>query len=69
MQQATYNSGGSLFTTGTEEFSDVDTLVLGESEEIMPALIKDMENNNLKKIYSMDKFPAIEKLRYLHGIS
>ncbi|OQA21211.1 MAG: biotin synthase [Actinobacteria bacterium ADurb.Bin346] len=54
-------AGGSLFTTGTEEFSDVDTLVLGESEEIMPALIKDMENNNLKKIYSMDKFPAIEK--------
>jgi len=54
-------AGGSLFTTGCEEFSDIDTLVLGESEEVMPVLIKDIENKNLKKIYSMNKFPAIEK--------
>ncbi len=54
-------AGGSLFTTGWEEFSSVDTLVLGESEEIMPDLIKDMENNNLKKIYSAEDFPPINK--------
>jgi radical SAM superfamily enzyme YgiQ (UPF0313 family) len=54
-------AGGSLFTTGHEEYSQVDTLVLGESEEIMPELVKDMENNSLKKIYSMQQFPAIEK--------
>ncbi|MCJ7473316.1 MAG: DUF4070 domain-containing protein [Actinobacteria bacterium] len=54
-------AGGSLFTTGCEEFSHIDTLVLGESEEIIPTLIKDMENNNLKKIYSMEEFPSIQK--------
>ena len=54
-------AGGSLFTTGWEEFSYVDTLVLGESEEIIPDLIKDIENDDVKKIYSMKSFPAIEK--------
>ncbi|MBN1298793.1 MAG: DUF4070 domain-containing protein [Actinobacteria bacterium] len=54
-------AGGSLFTTGSEEFLDIDTLVLGESEEIMPTLIEDMQNGNIKKIYSINKFPDIEK--------
>lgn len=54
-------AGGSLFTTGWEEFSDIDTIVLGESEEILPQLIKDMENNSLKKMYSMEGYPAIGK--------
>ena len=54
-------AGGSLFTTGWEEFSNIDTLVLGESEEIIPVLVKDMENKNLRKIYSMEEFPAIQK--------
>ncbi len=53
-------AGGSLFTTSFEEFSDIDTLVLGESEEIIPTLVKDIENKNLKKIYQNNKFPAIE---------
>ena len=54
-------AGGSLFTTAWEEFSNIDTIVMGESEEIIPVLIKDMENGNLKKIYSMKEFPAIQK--------
>jgi len=54
-------AGGSLFTTCCEEFSHIDTIVLGESEEIIPTLVKDMENKNLKKIYSMEEFPAIQK--------
>ncbi|MFO7929449.1 MAG: radical SAM protein [Candidatus Humimicrobiaceae bacterium] len=54
-------AGGSLFTTGWQEFSNADAIVLGESEEIMPALVKDMKNNSLKKIYSKEKFPAIDK--------
>ena len=54
-------AGGSLFTTGWEEFSNIDTIVLGESEEIISVLIKDIENNNLKKIYSMKDFPDIQK--------
>lgn len=54
-------AGGSLFTTSWEEFSDIDTIILGEAEEIIPVLVKDMENRNLKKIYSMEGFPPIQK--------
>ncbi len=54
-------AGGSLFTTGYEEFAYTDTLVLGEAEEIMPLLVHDIENNSLKKIYSAEKFPPINK--------
>jgi radical SAM superfamily enzyme YgiQ (UPF0313 family) len=54
-------AGGSLFTTGGEGSYNIDTLVLGESEEIMPAIIKDMENNSLKKLYSAKGFPSIQK--------
>lgn len=55
-------AGGSLFTTGWEEFSNIDTLVLGEAEEVIPVLVKDMENKNLRKIYSMENFPPIQKV-------
>jgi radical SAM superfamily enzyme YgiQ (UPF0313 family) len=54
-------AGGSLFTTAWEEFPNIDTIVVGESEEIIPFLIKDMENNSLKKKYSMKEFPDIQK--------
>ncbi len=54
-------AGGSLFTTCWEEFSNIDTIVLGEAEEIIPVVIKDMENRNLEKIYSMEEFPTIQK--------
>ncbi|MGM0366292.1 MAG: B12-binding domain-containing radical SAM protein [Actinomycetota bacterium] len=52
-------AGGSLFTTGWEEFKDVDTMVLGEAEELLPEIIKDLENGNLKKIYTCERFPDI----------
>jgi len=54
--------GGSLFTTVFEEFSDADTIVLGEAEETMPVLIKDIENHTIKKIYPMEEFPDIGKV-------
>jgi len=54
-------AGGSLFYNSMDEFSHIGTIVLGECEEIIPALIKDMENKKLKKIYSMKEFPAIQK--------
>jgi len=53
--------GGSLFSSGNAEFASADTIVIGESEEIIPTLIKDIENNDLKKQYSMEKFPDISK--------
>ncbi|MDD3777365.1 MAG: radical SAM protein [Actinomycetota bacterium] len=54
-------AGGSLFTTGWEEFSDADTIVLGEAEEIMDTLVKDLKDNKLKRMYFMDEFPPIVK--------
>jgi len=54
-------AGGSLFTTGWEEFKHVDTMVLGEAEDLMPEIIKDIKRGNLKRIYSCEKFPDIEK--------
>ncbi|MBN1621346.1 MAG: B12-binding domain-containing radical SAM protein [Endomicrobiales bacterium] len=53
-------AGGSLFTTGWEAPSNIDTVVLGEAEEIIPDLVKDMENDSLKRIYSREGFPAIK---------
>lgn len=54
--------GGSLFTNSYEEFSDADSIVIGEAEEIIPVLVKDIENNSLKKTYSMEKFPDIKEV-------
>src|SRR4030043_2082839 len=44
--------GGSLFTNGWEEFSNIEVIVLGEAEDILPVLIDDLKNGTLKKIYS-----------------
>jgi radical SAM superfamily enzyme YgiQ (UPF0313 family) len=54
-------AGGSLFTTCSDEFPDIDTIVLGEAEETIHSLIKDIRDNDLKKVYSMEGFPPIAK--------
>lgn len=54
-------AGGPLFTTGHEEFPEVDHMVMGEVEEIIGDIIKDMESGTLKKIYSAGNFPDIKK--------
>ncbi len=54
-------AGGSLFANGWEEFSSIEAIVLGESEDILPVLIDDLKNGTLKKIYSSEKFPDIKK--------
>lgn len=54
-------AGGPLFTTGWEEFSEVDHLVLGEAEETLPLFLKDWQKGRPQKIYSSQKFPEIRK--------
>ena len=54
-------AGGPLFTTGWEDFKDVDHIFLGEAEDIFPEFIDDLENNCLKKIYNNKFFPDIKK--------
>ena len=54
-------AGGPLFTTGFEEFKNIDHLVLGEAEETLKLFLKDFKNKKLKKIYQPKTFPKISE--------
>lgn len=54
-------AGGPLFTTGWEDFPQIDYFVLGEAEENLPFFLKDFKKNTLKRIYFTEKFPDIRK--------
>jgi len=54
-------AGGPLFTTGYEEFEDVDYLVLNEAEITLPLFLKDLRNGRAEHIYTSRGFPDIEK--------
>jgi radical SAM superfamily enzyme YgiQ (UPF0313 family) len=54
-------AGGPLFTTGYEEFEDVDYFVLNEAEVTLPAFLEDLKNGCAKHIYSSKKLPDIGK--------
>ncbi len=51
--------GGPLFTTGYEEFLGDVHCVVGEAEEIMPELVADMKEGNLKPLYQASRRPDI----------
>ncbi len=53
--------GGPLFTMEPDNFQDADHFVLGEAEEIMSELVKDIDNNHVKRYYASPKFPDITK--------
>ncbi len=53
--------GGPLFTMEPDNFQDADHFVLGEAEDLMSQLIKDIESNKLKRYYASPKFPDITK--------
>ena len=54
-------AGGPLFTTGYAGFPEVKHFVLGEAEDIMPALVADMMAGNLKEFYHCEKWPDIRQ--------
>ncbi|GMV96268.1 MAG: B12-binding domain-containing radical SAM protein [Phycisphaerae bacterium] len=54
-------AGGPLFTTGHERFPEVRHFVLGEAEEVMPALIADLAAGRLKPLYRSDRRPDITR--------
>ncbi|HOK78874.1 MAG TPA: B12-binding domain-containing radical SAM protein [Verrucomicrobiota bacterium] len=53
--------GGPLFTTSHTAFPEVEHVVIGEAEELMPRLISDIEAGQLEKVYRSDKRPDITK--------
>jgi radical SAM superfamily enzyme YgiQ (UPF0313 family) len=57
-------SGGPLFTTGYEEFEDVDHFVLNEAESTLPSFLEDLENGCAKHIYTSHERPDIGKTPY-----
>ncbi len=54
-------AGGPLFTTGYEEFKDVDHFVLNEAEITLPQFLKDLGNGGAKHIYTSNQWADIEK--------
>lgn len=54
-------AGGPLFTTGYEEFEDVDHLILNEAEITLPLFLEDLKSGCAKHIYTSKEFADIEK--------
>jgi radical SAM superfamily enzyme YgiQ (UPF0313 family) len=53
--------GGPLFTTGHEDFPEIDHFVLGEAEELMDELVADMEAGCVKPVYEAQGFPDVTR--------
>lgn len=52
-------AGGPLFTTGAEEFPEADCCVIGEAEEIAPAMAEDLEAGRLQPRYRAERRPDV----------
>ncbi|MEW6157419.1 MAG: B12-binding domain-containing radical SAM protein [Verrucomicrobiota bacterium] len=55
-------AGGPIFTTGHDNFPEVQHFVLGEAEEIMPQLVEDMTQRTLKPVYQAHGRPDVTKV-------
>ena len=55
--------GGPLFSAGYEEFGfdDIDHLIFGEAEDILPLFLEDLEKGCAKHIYTSEERPDITK--------
>ena len=52
-------AGGPLFLSDHEEFPQVDHFVLGEGENTLPLFLRDLEADQLQRIYQANEFPEI----------
>ncbi|HDL90401.1 MAG TPA: B12-binding domain-containing radical SAM protein [Thermodesulforhabdus norvegica] len=53
--------GGPLFLCYHQDFPDVDHLILGEGEALLPEFISDIISGTPKKIYRSDAHPPLDK--------
>jgi radical SAM superfamily enzyme YgiQ (UPF0313 family) len=54
-------AGGPLFTTGYEDFNDIDYFVLNEAEITLPPFLKDLINGCARHVYISKEWPDIRK--------
>ncbi len=54
-------AGGPLFTTGHDRFPQIQHFVLGEAENVMPALVEDLIVGDVKGTYRASNKPDITK--------
>jgi radical SAM superfamily enzyme YgiQ (UPF0313 family) len=55
-------AGGPLFTTGHEGFPQIQHFVLGEAEEVMPALVADLTARRLRRFYESEGRPDMTRV-------
>lgn len=54
-------AGGPLFSSESEDYADIDYLVLGEGEITMPRFLADFEAGKAQHIYQPDRFPDLSQ--------
>src|SRR5512141_174044 len=54
-------AGGPLFTMEHEQFPDADHFVLNEAEETLAPFLCDLEQGQVRRIYSSTEFPDIRQ--------
>jgi radical SAM superfamily enzyme YgiQ (UPF0313 family) len=54
-------AGGPLFTTGYEEFDEIDHFVLNEAEVTLPLFLEDLKNGKAKHVYSSDQWANVRE--------
>lgn len=54
-------AGGPLFTTGHEEYDEVDHFILNEAEITFPLFLEDLKNGQQKHIYTSDEWADVTK--------
>jgi radical SAM superfamily enzyme YgiQ (UPF0313 family) len=52
-------AGGPYFTTSSDEFPEIDHLILGEAEDILPAFFQDLNSGTPKRCYTSDTKPDL----------
>ncbi len=53
--------GGPLFFSYHNDFEDMDHIVVGEGEAIVPQFVEDLENGSAKHFYRSDEHPPLDR--------
>jgi len=54
-------AGGPLFTTGHQDFPEIRHFVMGEAEELIDEVVRDMERGSLQPAYRSTNWPDIRR--------